>query len=179
MTEEKYQLVKDSYISHIKEYIKDAGGLFPHVTVLADEIENNDSKPAIIHIPIPDDLMRDEESKDIFVDDILPDIMENIKQKFKPHAIAWASEAWMRKADKDFDFEKQDYKKLPKMEVIFVSIETKDKAETYLYEMNKVGMKVNEDGLCDDIQLTELEDLRDANRTEGRFAGLYKKLIND
>lgn len=179
MTEEKYQKVKDSYITHIKEYIKEAGGLFPHVTVLADEIEETDSKPAIIHIPIPEEFMGSDESKDIFVDDILPDVMQNIKERFKPHAIAWASEAWMRKADKDFDFEKENYKQLPKIEVVFVSIETKDKAETYLYEMNRVGMKVNEDGLCDDIQLTELEDLRTTNKTEGRFAGLYKKLVND
>ncbi len=181
MTQEEYQNVKESYLTHIKNYMKRTGGLFPHITILADHIEKEeDDKPAVIHIPIPDQFMDSDEGKDEFVDELLPEIIKTVKEKFIPYAIAWSSEAWMRTADKDFDFQKDDYKLLPKKEVLFLSIESKDREETYIYEINRIGMKVTDDGdLCDDIELTEIKEFGNPEHTQGRFSGLYKKLIND
>ena len=36
MTDEQYEQLKKDYIDHIKEYVTDNGGLFPHLTVFAD-----------------------------------------------------------------------------------------------------------------------------------------------
>ena len=105
--------------------------------------------------------------------------MKDVKKKFEVYAIAWAAEAWMRKADKDFKITDQNYKELPKTEVLFVSIESENKAESYIYEINRVGMRVGEDGdICDDINLKEITEFGQPEKTAGRFAGLYKKLIN-
>jgi len=180
MTEQQYDNLKENYLKHIKRYMKEAGGLFPHITILADHLnETEDPKSAVIHIPIPDEYMENDEAKDEFIEDILPDIMKTVKEKFKPHAIAWTSEAWMRVADKDFNFNEHTYKLLPKKEVLFVSIETEDKQEHHIYEMKRTGMKVTDEGdLCDDIDLIQMEDSMSNAPLKGRFSGLYKKLIN-
>lgn len=84
----------------------------------------------------------------------------------------------MRIADKDFDMD--NYKSLPKKEVIFISIETENKSETIIYEMIRNGKQVNTEGdLTDKIELKEMHDIEKPEGTSGRFAGLYKKLIND
>lgn len=181
MIEQEYQDLKDIYIKHIKTYLKETGGLFPHVTILADHLDKTEHPTnAIIHIPIPDQYMNDDDSKDEFVDVVLPEVMKTVKEKFEVHAIAWASEAWMRRADKDFDFDNQDYKQLPKTEVLFVSIESQDREETQIYEIKRIGMKVTDEGdLCDDVELTEITEFGNPEHTEGRFSGLYKKLIKN
>lgn len=180
MTDEEYKDLKEVYVKHIKNYIKETGGLFPHVTILADHLDKTENPTnAIIHIPIPDEFMEDAEGKDEFVDEVLPQIMKTVKEKFMPHGIAWASEAWMRTADKDFNFENEDYRELPKTEVIFMSIESENKTETYIYEVVRKGMKVGEDGdLSDNVDLVELKDMFNPDKAQGRFSGLYKKLIN-
>ncbi len=71
MTREEYFDLQEDYINHILEYVKESGGLFPHISIFADIIKpkkEERGKPALIHIPIDDDFMKDEESKDYFVD---------------------------------------------------------------------------------------------------------------
>lgn len=179
MTEEQFDVVKESYIKHLKNYMTQTGGLFPHITIFAEHIEEGDDKPAIIHIPIPDEFMEDDDSKDRFVEVIMPELIIEIKKKFIPNGVAWASEAWLRTADKE-DVDLEDYKSLPKQEVVFISIETKDRTETVIYETIRQGVQVNSDGdLTDKIELKEMQNFDKPNETSGRFAGLYKKLIND
>jgi hypothetical protein len=178
MTEKQFEEIKQSYINHLKNYISQTGELFPHVTIFAEHLEEGDDKPAIIHIPIPDEFMENDDSKDIFIQDVMPEIMIEIKKQFIPNGVAWASEAWMRTADKDFNIE--NYKTLPKQEVVFISIETKDNAETRIYEMIREGVQVNSDGdLTNKIELKEMHNIEKPEGTNGRFAGLYKKLINN
>lgn len=181
MTEQEYNELKEAYMKHIKTYMAEVGELFPNVTVLGDHLDKTeDPNNAIIHIPIPDEYMENDNTKDEFVDVVLPEVMKTVKEKFKIHAIAWASEAWMRKTDKDFDPTKDDYKQLPKTEVLFVAIESKNKTESYIYQIDRTGMKVNDDGdLCDNINLIEITEFGNPENTEGRFAGLYKKLVEN
>lgn len=180
MIEKNFEELKDSYINHIKKYMSQTGGLFPHISLFADHIDNDDDdKPAIIHIPIPDEYMVDDESKDKFIDVIMPQLIVEIKKKFVPLGIAWASEAWMRSADKDFDMDKQDYKTLPKKEVLFMSIETKNNRDTIIYEIKRKGKQVNSDGdMTDIIELKEMENAENPKNVGGRFSELYKKLID-
>mgnify|MGYP003346194031 CR=1 FL=1 len=68
MTEQQYDNLKENYLKHIKRYMKEAGGLFPHITILADHLnETEDPKSAVIHIPIPDEYMENDEAKDEFI----------------------------------------------------------------------------------------------------------------
>lgn len=178
MTEEQFEETKEIYINHLKEYMNQTGGLFPHLTIFAEHIEEGEEdKPAIIHIPVPDEFMKSDDSKDKFVDNIMPEILVEVKKKFIPNGIAWASEAWMRIADKDFNIE--NYKSLPKQEVLFISIETENKCETVIYKMIRSGIQVNSQGdLTEKIELKEMHNDKPSN-IEGRFAGLYKKLIKN
>jgi len=178
MTDIEYNKVKESYIRHVQSYMKDVGNLFPHITIFANHKDANvDDKPAVIHIPIPDEFMENDETKDTFVNDILPEVFKTVKDDFIPYSVAWGSEAWVRSIDKDEKMP-DDYKSIPiKKEVLFVSIESKDKQETIIYDIKRDGKQVNSDGsITDVIQLTEAQESGMVNATEGRFSGLFKML---
>lgn len=173
MIEKEHQELIDSYIENIKKFIVDAGGLFPHLTIFADNKDpKKEEKKALIHIPIPDSYMQSDAEKDSLVDEIFPFIYEKVKQKFTPYGIAWASEAWMRIVT-----EKQmaRFKELPpNKEVVVISIDTDYKCETIIYELKRTGQCINSEGdLIDQIQLEKLEQ---SAGTSGRFVGLYQKL---
>jgi hypothetical protein len=182
MTDEQYQNLQEDYINHILEYVKESGNLFPHISVFADIIkpknESEKDKPALIHIPIDDEYMKDDESKDRFVDGILPDVFKDLKEKFAPKAIGWAAEAWMRVIDKkNFNPEKDNWKAIPvRKEVIMINIETENKQECFLYEIKRLGKQVNSDGeMTDIIELNKLDDLSNHESMAGRFSGLFQK----
>ena len=183
INEEEYGELIELYLKHIKTYMTESGGLFPHITIFADQIDKEETEEkipkAIIHVPIPSEYMNSDDDKNVFVDEILPSIFKTVKEKFIPYGIAWASEAWMRVADKDFNPKKQNYKDLPiNKEILFISIESDFKNETFIYDIKRVGHQVCADGdLVDTIQLIEIPEMKDVERTEGRFSGLYKKLI--
>jgi hypothetical protein len=177
MIEDEYKKVKDTYIKHVQSYMKEAGNLFPHITIFAKHKDAEDDKPAVIHIPIPDEFMEDDETKDMFVNDILPQVFKSVKDDFIPYSIAWGSEAWVRSISKDESMP-DNYKSIPiKKEVLFVSIETKDKQESIIYDIKRNGKQVNSDGsITDIIELTEAQESGMVNSSEGRFSGLFKML---
>jgi len=177
MTEDEYKKVKESYIKHVQSYMKDVGTLFSHITIFANHKNaDDDDKPAVIHIPIPDEFMENDETKDTFVNDVLPQVFKTVKDDFIPYSVAWGSEAWVRSIDKDEKIP-DDYTTIPiKKEVLFVSIESKDKQETVIYDIKRDGKQVNSDGsITDVILLTEAEE-SGVHTTEGRFSGLFKML---
>jgi len=178
MSQKTLDVLKEDYLKHIQRFMSEAGNLFPHLTVFAESKEDN--KPSIIHVPIPDDFLNDDESKDLFIDEIAPDMMIEIKKKFYPLGIAWASEAWVRTMDKNAtEDDLKNYRDLPiKKEVVIVTIESKDQQQCIVYDIIRKGMKVNDEGdLSDIVELVEDINLKDmAPSTTGRFVGLYKKL---
>jgi hypothetical protein len=177
MTEEKYQEIKEYYKEHLIDLISETGGLYPHLTIFAD-IKNpskeDKDKPAIIHLPIPDKYMKDDDTKDEFVDEVLPDIAKKVKEEFIPQGVAWASEAWMRVVEKDEEMPK-NWKKLPiKKEIVIVTIETDSKEEADIYEIKREGKQVTSDGnLVDKITLEKFEESSPSS-IGGRFSGLFK-----
>jgi hypothetical protein len=182
MTPEKYEDIREAYIEHITDLIADMGALYPHVTVFADQIdpkEGDEDKPAIIHIPIPEQLTETDEGKEQFVEEILPDVFATLKKQFVPYAVAWSSEAWMRvigKTDKIPD----NYKDIPiKKEVIIITLETSDKEEVIIYEIKRDGKQVNQFGdFIDKVELIPQPDMAAPTSLGGRFSGLFKK-FND
>jgi len=179
MTEEDHNNLKENYIEYLVSTIAESGGINPHITVFGDQ-KNDSNKPSIIHIMIPEEFMKSEDSKDEFVDDVLPNVFKQLKKKFKVHSIAWAAEAWMRVVGKDTNEEDlKNWKAIPiKKEVIIVTIETKDSSETLMYNIIRKGKKVTKDGdFIDDIEL-EKEDLTEGVAVGGRFSGLFTKFKN-
>lgn len=176
MTEEQFEELKTDYIENLEKYMSETGGLFPHISIFANKKE--DSKLSIIHVPIPDEMMSDR-GKDMFVDDIMPSIYKKVKEEFIPYGVGWASEAWLREADKDADI--SNWKQIPiKKEVLFISIESELSSCTHVYEIKRNGKQVTEDGdIVDIVELKEISELTNPGNTEGRFSGLYKKLNKD
>lgn len=178
MTEEQYESLKKSYIGHIQQYIKDVGNLFPHITIFAEHIDKKNTKPAIIHIPISSEYMETDETKDRFLSETVPDIFKTVKEDFIPTGVAWGAEAWVRILEKDEE-PPENYETIPiSKEVIFLSIETKNKQETIVYDIKRNGKQVNSDGsITDIIELIEAPESGLTGGT-GRFTGLFKILEN-
>lgn len=158
----------------------ETGELGPSITILG--IHKEDGKNAIVHIPIMEKFMKNEDSKDKFVEEVLPGIAKNIRQDFDIHAVIWAAEAWMRISDtrgKDPEELLVNWKSIPiKKEVLIISIESENKTEFTIKEITRKGKQVNEDGeLIDKVELIDLEEYNNTKEgiIEGRFTGLYKK----
>ena len=181
MTDKKFTEMKEIYVEHLIDIISETGELYPHITIFADVIhpeEDDKDKPAIIHIPIPEGFMENDESKEDFVENVLPDVFKKLKKEFIPQGIAWSSEAWMRTVKKDADVP-DNYKDLPiKKEIVIVMMSTKDKEEVLMYEIKRKGKQVNSDGnLVDIVKLNKIKS-EQPNSISGRFSGLFKK-FND
>lgn len=184
MTTEKLQEIKQRYISHIKEYVIGAGSLFPHISILGTH-KNDQEKTAIIHIPIPSKFMEADGKKDEFLEDVLPEIAKKVRESFNIGAVAWAAEAWMRTVSKEeYVPGLTDYKKLPiKKEVIILTFESANDNQALIFELKRLGKKVNEDGeLIDQVELYEQPELSSSSESAitvgGRFTGLYKRITD-
>ena len=183
MTEEQYIELKDKYLTNIKRYMIQEGGLFSHISVFAeklgyDEDDDQETKNAIIHIPLPTKIANSDEGKEYFVTKMIPDIASSLKEGFTTTGVAWASEAWLRSSHID-DKQPENWKDMPiKKEVLMVSMESAFGNETSVYEIVRNGMKVTEEGLSDTIELIKDEKLSGNDLPlQGRFTGLYQKFI--
>lgn len=191
MDNQTFQDLKQDYVEHIKGYVNEFGNLFPHISIFADVKEpepGEEDKPAIIHIPIPDEYMRDDKSKDKFVDLVLPEIIEHVKEKFNPIAIGWAAEATMRIVGSLFDVKKDDWTKIPvSKDVIIICIDSKSTNNTFLYEIKHISddklsnLKVTKSGeFAERVELIEItgKNNNDMPNVGGRFSTLYKRFFN-
>jgi len=115
-----------------------------------------------------------DEGKDIFLKEIVPDLFKEIKKKFNPVAIAWASEAWVRTTDKTKEAP-EDWKLLPiKKEVVIINIESNNSQKVIMYNIERNGQQITSSGnLVDIIILTLIEE--SPEKITGRFTGLFKK----
>jgi len=180
MTEEEFKVLREDYLELITKMIVESGGLSPSFTVLGTH--KPDGKSAICLVPIDSKYMKDEASKDQFIDNVVPEIAEKVRERIDIRAIGWASEAWMRIADaKTVDPDKimDDWKSIPiKAEILIVSIDSEDHKETLIKEIIRKGKQVNEDGhLVDQIELKDMPGYKDSpmHAATGRFTDLYKK----
>jgi hypothetical protein len=180
MTSEEFKELKEGYLELVIKMITESGGLTPSFTILGTH--KPDGKNAICLVPIENKFMKDEQSKDYFIDIVVPEIAEKTRELIEIRAIGWASEAWMRVADKtttDVDKLKKDWKSLPiKAEVLIISIDSEEFKETSIKEIVRKGKQVNEDGeLVDHIELVDMSEYsgEPMHAATGRFTDLYKK----
>lgn len=179
MTNEEFDEIKKDYVKKIKDYLIEEGGIPAHFTLFADH--KKEQKPAIVHIPIPNKFLADEKGKDLFVDEIVPELVKEVRKRFDVVAVAWVSEAWMRNADKSI---KEAMESPIKREVLIISIEGAFGEQLNIYEMKRSGMEVNESGsMIDHIDLIELPEYGSSNPEistgAGRFQGIYKKFTQN
>jgi hypothetical protein len=180
MTKEEYNSMKDGYYEMVTKMLTDFGGLGPSITILG--IHKEDGKNAIVHIAIEGKYMKDEDSKDEFVDVIIPQVAERVRQEFDIKAVVWASEAWLRVFDKSATAEQiRNWKSFPvKKEVLIFVIDSEQQSETIIKEIVRKGKQVNEDGeLTDHIELVDMPDYEQGVTGEGRFSNLYKKFTEN
>lgn len=184
LRKENIEILKNDYIDFIKTTIQETGGLYPSFTVFSEikgEVENDKPKIGLIHIPVPGKFIEDADSKDELVNEVLPEISKTVKENFIPYALAWASEVWVRRVNKEDVKSPEDLEKLTesakKVEAIFINIESADDNNIYVYEIIRDGKQITNDGdLVDKIELVEADDLTQSVKSgsmEGRFANLF------
>lgn len=174
MNKTRFTELKKDYINFVKKYTQEEGGMFPHISVFGDD---EDDVAALVHIPIPDEYMVDDDGKDRFIEEVLPKLSEMLCKRFDIYGVAWSSEAWVRVASKKEEIE--DYKSLPvKEEILMISIESDFENEFNVYRIKRKGSQVTTEGnIVDTIQLTKDRELSKINpKSEGRFVGLLNKI---
>lgn len=183
MTNEQFEELKTGYIDFVTNLMVESGGLDPSITVLGKHIE--DDKNAIVHVPIPSKYMKDDEAKDEFIEEVLPNVAKKLKEVFDIEVVVWASEAWLRVVDtKDKEAtDLKDWKSIPiKKEVVIVTFDSASIKKNCIMEVVRKGKQVNEEGeLSDSIELRDMPDFKEEEmpiEIEGRFAGLYKKFTS-
>lgn len=179
MTPERFETSKAEYLDNIKAFANTNNGLKPMLTIIAD-IKNptpdQESKSAIVHISIPGDIMNSENGKEYFIQAMLPNIAKEIKEKFTAVAIGWACEAWMRKSEEGVTEIPDNWKELPKEEIVICTIESSEETNSYLYNIKRTKVpSVNFVGeLVDQSVELELIKTDDAAKISGRFSNLLK-----
>jgi hypothetical protein len=179
--QEEIDVLKNEHIDFIKKNIETYGEFTPMITVFAElkkiDEDEPDLKFGMIHIPIEGKFLRDDESKNNFIDNVLPEVFNTIQKTFIPHAVLWCSEVWMKRLSNKKDISQEDIDSCERIEAIFISMEQKDKTEVLVYEISRNGSQVSPDGdLVDKIHLKESNEFKYFKRENvgGRFSNLFK-----
>jgi hypothetical protein len=188
MTEEQIKMVREDYLSFITETVQEHGEIGPSIAVFADVIDSKDDKPALIEIPIPNEFLKDDSTKEHFVERVLPDLIKEFKKRFVAHSVLWTCEAWLRTAQKEDIDSIEDFKDIPiKTEAIVIIIDSKDETEAVIYEIVRPALSVSDTGELvekeqkNKVELVEMPELCSVFKDKGfsgRFSNLYKKFTD-
>jgi hypothetical protein len=176
MNKEEYIELKKSYSEMVTAMLKEKGGLNPSITIFG--VEKKSGKNAILYLGIEPMYIKDEKSKDLFVELIIPRISKDIRKDFDINAVVWASEAWVREFDKSAtEIELEEWESAPiKKEVVIIVINSEKENETIVREIIRKGKQVNSEGkLTDTIELVDVPRYNAGVIGDGRFSDLYRK----
>lgn len=173
MTKEEFKEIKEYYIESTKETLLKHGNIGPVITIMGNLKDNN--TPSALQIVLPEEVANSDESKQLFVDKVIPKLAVEVREKFTIDAVGWSSEAWLREVPKD-EFDPKTYKEIPiKREILIITIDTAEGSECYTYEIVRMSVSPNGD-LVENIELIELPTLgMQVSNSEGRFNDLYRK----
>jgi hypothetical protein len=188
MTEEQVKIIREDYFSYIKENAEENGEIGAHIAVFADVKNDKDSPPALVEIPIPGEYLKDDDTKEHFVEKVLPLLIKEFQELFIAHTVIWVAEAWIRTAPKEGMDSVENYKDFPiKTEAVVLVIDSKDDTECIIYEMQRPSLSISSTG-----ELVEKEQKKKVNLVEmpsfggsmketfgGRFSNLYKKFTEN
>jgi hypothetical protein len=176
MTKEEFKEIKEYYIESTKENLLKHGTIEPVITIMGNLKDNN--TPSALQIVLPEEVANSDENKQLFVDQVIPKLAVEVREKFTIQAVGWSSEAWLREIPKD-EFNVEDYKKIPiKREILIITIDTAKESECYAYEIVRMSVSPNGD-LVENVELVELPDVASsASNSQGRFNNLYRKFTS-
>lgn len=176
MTElEEIENFKKENKDNMARLIATMGNLPPICTIFTYK----DDQYNVVVSPVPEEALENEENKDKFLK-IMPQFFDSIEEKgHKIVCFSYSSEAWLRKADKK-DGVPEDWKSMPKTEVLITSYETANDACVEIHDIIKDGKIANEDGeLIDCIRLEKNADMDNGEEGElgGRFSTIYRNYL--
>jgi hypothetical protein len=187
MTKEQIKMIRKEYLSFITKTVQEHGEIGASIAVFADVIDSKDDKPALIEIPIPSEFLKDDSTKEHFVERVLPDLIKEFKKRFVAHSVLWTCEAWLRTASKESLDSLENYKDLPVThEAVVIIIDSKNGTESLVYEIQRPSLSISTDGELvekeqkNKVELVEMPELSGSfNETfTGRFSNFYKKFTD-
>ena len=149
------------------------GGLDPMINILAKNTVEKEF--TVLIVPVPGDALKNQDNKEVFAK-IIPTLFDEMyKNNLEPLCYSWSSEAWLRKGDKDKGVP-EDWRELPKIEVLMTTFETKDSSIMDIHTIKREGKIADENGeLIDCISLEKDPELNMSDGTvEGRFGSVFK-----
>jgi hypothetical protein len=154
MEQDKLKELKEAYIENTKKFTINDGGMFSHIAIFGLKIDSN--QDGTLFIPVNDEFLSSPVGKETFEKIILPQIVSHIKKDYIVASAVWTSEAWIRTSDKLETLHK-DWQEIPiKKEALIMCFKDSDNdASVIIYDINRTGKKVTEDG--DMIDTIELE----------------------
>lgn len=169
---------KRDHVQWIQDKMEKEGEIGPMIALLA--LKKDTDTMGLVFAPIFGDFS--DERKDEVVKKIIPHLFEQVKeQDMIPYCFSFCSEVWIRKmSTKKIDVDKittDMIKELPKTEALLITFETKETATTFLFDMERTGKSINEEGeVVDQIKLTPSDLGKDNSaKMAGRFTNIFKK----
>lgn len=172
---EQVENFKKENKNNIAKLIAMNGGLPPLFTILVKQ----DNEYQVIVSPIPEEAIENSENKARLIN-LMPTFLETIEDKgFEIVCLSYSSEAWLRQLDKTDDKDADipdNWKQLPKTEVLISSYETADDVCLELNNIIRDGMIADENGdLIDCIKLEENRNL--GNDEKGEMSGSFSNIL--
>jgi hypothetical protein len=180
MTDQEYvKIFKKENKQNIAKMIAMRGGMPPIFTILVKK----DDDYSVIVSPIPEEALENDENKQRLIN-LMPAFFETIEDKgFEIICLSYSSEAWLRQMDKkdaDDNDIPENWKDLPKTEVLITSYETPTDVSLEINDIIKDGLVADENGdLIDCIKLEKNKNLGDDEKGElsGGFSNMLRAYL--
>lgn len=161
---------KKELFENINSELQEEGKVSSFVQVIGEK-EDLD-KPVIVHIVTG---FANNEEKDFFINDAVPDICKRLKQnKINPKFVVFVSECWITQIDTKTNKEE-------KGEIVLVTISSDKGDELEAYNIVRHPYEINEKGdLVSEVELVKNNDITTTDteaKTQGRFTNLYARFM--
>jgi hypothetical protein len=166
--EEVIQEFIDTSEERAIEMLKKSENINPYVTILT---KDNLGEIGHHQFSIPPMFLEGDEGKDFVRDILLVGFKNMLKENNKDIlCVNWASEGWMYKGNKK---SVENYRELPKTEVLLMTFDSEDSQVMSTYEIVRGKWNVGESGLDKGINLFEING-RVTTKRKGRMGNLFK-----
>lgn len=162
--DEDIRTFKDTVKNICKNDIEKNGEMSPYAYILIKEGEG----VGLVIMPLGHLMGNDNEKQELAK--MIPKIFEKLEREGHiPICFAFATEVWVRKADKDYNWRDGNWKSLPKEEAVMILFETEYSSDNCIRPLIRKDGKVFLDEEREDFKSPTTE-------IEGRFANLFRKL---
>jgi len=184
---------KKEHFNNITRALTLSGDIDPMITLLVKNTiidETKDFKEySVCLIPLPKEAFDNTESKDLLAK-IIPQIFKKIEDdNMEPVCYSFSSEAWMREMKNKKNLKKEQFenteeynnwKNLPKKEVLITTFETKDTNETLIDFIIRNGKMSDEKGnLIDCISLERYDEISNSISNSENIGGRLSNIFQD